>query len=105
MPREEECVTNEEIILLHSGKRFRPNKKRIVAEREGNNREIKERDTDVIIHIEGIMNIEENIKQFSLVEDDPTQIRLYVELMTPCESPRTEVRSKTLSIIVSEGSK
>jgi hypothetical protein len=34
--------------VLHSGKRFRPNKKRIVAEREGQHSEIKERDTGAI---------------------------------------------------------
>jgi hypothetical protein len=36
MSREEECVMNEEIGVLRSGKRFRLNKKRIVDEREGN---------------------------------------------------------------------
>jgi hypothetical protein len=54
MLREEECVMNEEIGVLCSGKRFRPNKKRIVAEREGKHSEIEERDTGVILQIEGI---------------------------------------------------
>jgi hypothetical protein len=54
MLREEECVMNEEIGVLHSGKRFRLNKKRIVAEREGKHGEIEERDTRVIFQIEGV---------------------------------------------------
>jgi hypothetical protein len=33
MSREEECDTHEELRILRSGKRFRPNKKRIMAER------------------------------------------------------------------------
>jgi hypothetical protein len=32
---------NEYIGVLHSGKRFRPNKKRIVVEREGHHSDIK----------------------------------------------------------------
>jgi hypothetical protein len=39
---------NEEIGLLRTGKRFRPNNKRIVVEREGNHIEIEEGDTSVI---------------------------------------------------------
>jgi hypothetical protein len=46
-----------------------------------------------------------NIHQLSPVEEDPTQIRLCVEPMTLCASPRTEVRSEVLSIVVSGGSK
>jgi len=49
MMREEEGVINEEIGVLHSGKRFRPNKNRILAEREGHHNEIEERDTGVIL--------------------------------------------------------
>ena len=51
MMREEECATNKYIGVLHCGKRFRPNKKRIVAEREGKHIEIEERDTGAILHI------------------------------------------------------
>jgi hypothetical protein len=40
---------NEEIRVLHNGKRFRPNKKRIVVEREGHHSEIDGRDTSVIL--------------------------------------------------------
>jgi hypothetical protein len=105
MTREEECVTNEEIGLFHSGKRFRLNKKMIVAERQGQHREIKERYIGLILHIKGIMCMEENICHLSPVEEDLTQIKLCVKPTTPCVSPRTKVRSKVLSIIVSEGSK
>jgi hypothetical protein len=40
---------NKDIGVLHSGKRFRLNKKRTVAKREENHSEIKERDTGVIL--------------------------------------------------------
>jgi hypothetical protein len=53
MSSEEECVMNKEIGILCNGKRFRPNKKRIVAEREGKHSENEERDTGAIFHIEG----------------------------------------------------
>jgi hypothetical protein len=56
MSREEECVMNKEIGVLRSGKRFRPNKKRIVAEREGKHSENEERDTGVILQIEGSLH-------------------------------------------------
>jgi hypothetical protein len=105
MSKEEECATNEEIGLLHSGKRFRPNKKMTVAKRQGQHNESEERETGVILQIEGIMGTEEKIYHLILVEEYLTQIRLCVKPMTSCVSPRTEVRSKALSIIVSEGSK
>jgi hypothetical protein len=57
MSREEECVANEEIRVLCSGKILRPNKKRNVVEREGKHNEIKERDNGAILHIEGSMCI------------------------------------------------
>jgi hypothetical protein len=41
MSSEEECVMNEEIGIFHNGKRFIPNKKRIVAEREGKHSEMR----------------------------------------------------------------
>ena len=51
------------------------------------------------------MCIEENIHQLSPVEEDPAQIGLCVESTTPCVSPRIEVRSEVLLIVVSEGRK
>jgi hypothetical protein len=44
-------------------------------------------------------------RQISPVEEDPTQIKLYVEPMAPFSFPIPEVRSESLSIIVSGGSK
>jgi hypothetical protein len=41
MLREEECTMNEEIGVLHIGKRFRQNKKIIVDDREGKHNEKK----------------------------------------------------------------
>jgi hypothetical protein len=49
MSREEECATNKEIGVLNSCKRFKPNKKRIVVQREGNHSENEERDIGVIL--------------------------------------------------------
>jgi hypothetical protein len=43
MSREEECTTDEEIGLLRSGKRFRPNRKRIVVDREKQHNEFEDR--------------------------------------------------------------
>jgi hypothetical protein len=87
--REEECVTDEEIGVLHSGKIFRHSRKRIVAEREGKHNEIEERDTGVILQIKGILHTEGKEKekdyQLSPVEEDPlhpTQARLCVEPTT-----------------------
>jgi hypothetical protein len=51
------------------------------------------------------MHTEENICHLSLLEEDPTQIKLCIEPTTLCSSPTTEVRSKYFSIIVSEGRK
>jgi hypothetical protein len=76
MSSEEECVVNEEIGILQTDKRFRPNKKRIVAEREGKHSENEERDIGAIFQIKGSLHIEENICQLSPVEEDPIQIRL-----------------------------
>jgi hypothetical protein len=76
-----------------------------VDEREGQHSEIKERDTGEIFQIEGSLHIEENIHHLSSVEEDPTQIGLCIEPTTMCMSPRIEVRSKVLSIVVSGGSK
>jgi len=71
--RDEECATNKDIGVLHNGKRFRPNKKRIVAEREGTHNDIEERDNGVILQIEGILHTEEeNISKLSPIEEDPT---------------------------------
>jgi len=80
---------NAYIGTLRNGKRFRSNKKRIVAEREGEHNEI-----------EGILHTEENICQISPVEEDPTHIRLLAKPTTPFTSPRTEVVSKVLLIVV-----
>jgi len=94
---EEECAVNEEIGVLCSGKIFRPNKKKTVDEREGQHSDIEERDYDAIFHIEGSIHIEEEkICQLSPLEEDPTHIRLYVEPMTLCPSPRTKVRLEFL---------
>jgi hypothetical protein len=99
-------VTNEEIGLLHSGNRFKPFKKKIVAEREGHHSEIKEIDIGAIFQIEwSLRTKEEKIRRLILVEDDPTQIGLCFKTKTLCASPRAEVRSKVLSIVVSKGSK
>lgn len=64
----------------------------------------------LVLHIEGIPRTEENKKdcQLSSEEGDPlnpTQARLYIDPMTLWASPRIEVRSETLSLVVSEGSK
>jgi hypothetical protein len=48
-------VTDVEIGVLHSGKIFRHSRKRVVVEREGKHNEIKERDTSVILQIQGIL--------------------------------------------------
>jgi hypothetical protein len=90
---------------LHNGKRFRPNKKRTVAEREGKQSENEERDTGAIFQIGGSLCTKEKIYQLNPVEEYPTQIGLCVEPTTPCEFPRTEVRSNILSIVVSGGNK
>jgi len=68
IPREEECATKKNIGVLCSGKRFRPNKKRIVVEREGKHSDIKERYIGVILHIKVILHTEENICHFSPLE-------------------------------------
>jgi len=52
---EGECVKNKDIGILHNGKIFRPNKKRIVAKREGNHSDIEDRETIAIFYIEGIL--------------------------------------------------
>jgi hypothetical protein len=54
MSREEECVTEEEIGVLRSGKIFWYSRKRTVAEREEKHSEVEERDTGVVLQIEGI---------------------------------------------------
>jgi hypothetical protein len=110
MSREEGCAMDEEIGVLCSGKIFRHSRKRIVAEREGKHSEIEERDIWCNTpNRRNTMHIEEKEKekdyQLSPVEEDPTQARLCVKPMTPCASPRTEVRSEILSLVVSEGSK
>jgi hypothetical protein len=51
MLREEECVTEEEIGVLHNGKRFQYNRKRIVANREEKHNEVEERDVGLILQI------------------------------------------------------
>jgi hypothetical protein len=48
MSREEECEKNKEIGVLRSGKRFRMNRKRNVADREEKHSEFEERDIGVI---------------------------------------------------------
>jgi len=65
-------MTNKEIGTMPNGKRFRPNTKRIAAEREGQHSEIKEREIVAIFQIEGIFCTEENILQVSLVKEYPT---------------------------------
>jgi len=72
MLNEEEFATNKEIGILCNGKRFRLNKNRIVAKREGKHIEIKERDTSAIFRIEGSLCIEEKIYQLSPLEEDLT---------------------------------
>jgi hypothetical protein len=54
MLREEECATEEEIGVLHSGKIFWYSRKRIVADREEKHSEVEERDIGVVLQIEGI---------------------------------------------------
>jgi hypothetical protein len=71
MSREQECAMNEDIGVLCNGKRFRPNKKRIVSKREGKHNEIEEIDTGVILYIEGSLHKEEKICHLSLVEENP----------------------------------
>jgi hypothetical protein len=98
MSREEECVIEEEIGVLHSGKIFWYSRKRIVVDREEKHSEVEERDTGVVLQIEGIPCTEEKEKycQLSPTEGDPlhpTQARLCVEPMTPCASPRSETLS------------
>jgi hypothetical protein len=110
MMREEEGAKKEDIGVLCSGKRFRYSRKRTVAEREEKHSEVEERDTSVILQIEGTLHIEEKEKyrQLSLVENDtlhPTQDRPCVEPTTLCASPRIEVRSEILLLVVSEGNK
>jgi hypothetical protein len=51
IPRDEEGATEEVIGVFHSGKRFKSNRKRMVAEREGWHNDIEERDICEIIHI------------------------------------------------------
>ena len=51
MSREEECVMNEEIGVLHSRNIFRSNKKRIVDDREEKHSEFEERNTGIILYI------------------------------------------------------
>jgi hypothetical protein len=108
MLREEECATDDEIGVLHSGKIFRYSRKRIVVDREEKHNEIEERDTGVILQIEGIPWTEGKYHQLGPVEEyplHPTQVILCIKPMIPCASPRTEVRYESLSIVVSEGSK
>jgi hypothetical protein len=57
MSREEECVMEEEIGVLHSGKIFWYNRKRTVADREEKHSEIEERDTGVVLQFKGIQCI------------------------------------------------
>jgi hypothetical protein len=63
MPREEGCVMDEEIGVLHSCKIFIHSRKRIVAKREVKHTKIKERDSGVMFHIEGITCTEEEEKK------------------------------------------
>jgi hypothetical protein len=82
MSIEEECATKEQIGVLHNGKIFWYNRKKTLAEREEKHIEAEERDTSVVLHIEGIPHIEEKEKyrQLNLVEEyplHPTQTRIY----------------------------
>jgi hypothetical protein len=69
-----------------------------VADREEKHSEVEERDTSVVLQIEGILCIEEKEKDHHLssTEGDPlhtistTKSRICVEPMTPCASPRFE---------------
>jgi hypothetical protein len=66
-----------------------------VDDREEKQSEVEERDTSVLLHIEGILCIEEKEKDIhiSLTEGDPlhpTQARLCVKPMTPCACPRSK---------------
>jgi hypothetical protein len=54
MSRKEEGVMKEEIGVLCSGKIFWYSRKRIVVDREGKHNEFEERDTGVVLQIEGI---------------------------------------------------
>jgi hypothetical protein len=103
MERKEECVTEEEIGVLHCGKQFRYSRKMMVVDREEQYSEVEERDTGIVLYIEGIPCIEEkeNDKQLSPTEGypaHPTRARIYIEPTTPCASLRTEVRYETLSL-------
>jgi hypothetical protein len=51
MLREDECVMNEDIGVIRNDKIFRMDRKRIVAKREGEDNERKERDTSVALQI------------------------------------------------------
>lgn len=64
----------------------------------------------LVLHIERIPRTEENKKYCHLGSEEgdplhPTQARVYIDPMTLWASPRIEVRSETLSLVVSEGSK
>jgi hypothetical protein len=109
----EEGAMEEEIGVLCSRKIFWYSRKRIVADREGTHNEFE--DIDVVLQIEGISQRErkedEKDRKLSPVEGYPlhlsshTQARICVEHMTSCASPRSEVRSENLSLVVSEASK
>jgi hypothetical protein len=112
MSGKEKGVMEGDIGVLQSGKLFRYGRKNIVADREGKNIEFEKKDTDIVIHMEGIRPKEgkekEKYYQISPIEGYPlhpsgsTQDRLCFQLLTLCESPRFEVRYETLSLLVSE---
>jgi hypothetical protein len=72
--REEECAVEEEVGVLHSGKRFWYSRKMIVAEREEQHGEVEERDIGVVLQIKGISITKEKEKYCHLgpVEGDPS---------------------------------
>jgi hypothetical protein len=62
MLREEECATEEEIGVFHSGKIFCYSRKSIVSKREDKHSEVEKRDTSVVLDIKGISLTKEKEK-------------------------------------------
>jgi hypothetical protein len=98
-----------EIGVLHCGKRFRYNKKEIVAGKGEKHREFEESDHCTKLQITPYRERKrkERDPQYHPTEEGiPSQIRICVEPMTPCASLRIEAGTETCSreIVISGGS-
>jgi hypothetical protein len=100
MLREENSESKGYIGVFHCGKSFRYSKKETVVEREEKKIVLEKRDPCVVLHITPYRERKEKEKdpQYSLVEEGiPYHIKIYVEPMTLCVSPRFEAETITLS--------